>query len=286
MEHAGEGVDSGTNPLETNMRIVHATDLLDDGGIAFEHAVALAHAAGAELTTLHANPSRGQTHRALPAARDLLKRWHRGAPHIEHHRLTPDVCDDPVDTLLDAFNAIDPDLLVVGAHRRTGLRAMFKESVATAIARNVTVPILLLPIGEHGFVDSELGQVALDTVVIPVGDEEAATRALSTLASLLDSFGVENVDVHLLSVDGAMTLDGLELPATNRMTVTLTERAGPLEAAINHYADEVSAALIVMATRQQDSVLDFFMGTHTERVVQHAGCPVLCVPLTGGNTQV
>lgn len=261
-------------------RIVHATDLLPDGGIAFEHAVALARDAGAELATLYANPSMGQTDRALPSATALLQRWDEADSAVAHHRRTHEPLADPVDSLLDAFISIRPDLLIVGTRQPTGDKAPVRASVAATIARKVTVPTLLIPIGERGFVDPATGKLSLDPVVVPVGDTAAANCALTTLAGLLESLRVAHVEVHLLSVNGAVTRESLDLAANDRMTMVFAERQGPLEETINQYADDTRAGLIVMATRQQDSTAHSALGTRTEQVVLHAGCPVLSIPIS------
>lgn len=259
--------------------IAHATDLLPDGGIAFEHAVALARDGGAKLITLYANPQSGETTRSIPAAPELLARWHQEDCEVAHDRRTHDCCDDPVDTLLDAMREIVPDLLVIGTHRRTGVSRLLQSSVSTSVALNASVPTLLLPIGEHGFVDSDSGAVHLDRIVVPVGSEEDAGRSLEVVVGMLEELELSDVEVHLLCVGDATILDSYNPPATERATFIKVHREGRLEPTINHYADEVRADLIAMATRQQDSVLDFFVGTHTEKVVHRAARAVMSVPI-------
>lgn len=260
--------------------IAHATDLLPDGGIAFEHAVALARDGGANLITLYANPQTGQTARSIPAAPELLARWHQEDRQVTHDRRTHECCDDPVDTLLDAMREIVPDLLVIGTHRRSGVSRLFKSSVSTSVALNASVPTLLLPIGEHGFVDAASGAIHLRRIVVPVGSEEAAERSLGVVMGILEHLELSAVEVHLLCVGDSEALEALPTPATERAAFIKVHREGDLEATINQYAGEVQADLIAMATRQQDSVLDFFVGTHTEQVVSHAVRAVLSVPMT------
>jgi nucleotide-binding universal stress UspA family protein len=50
-----------------------------------------------------------------------------------------------------------------------------------------------------------------------------------------------------------------------------------LEDAILSRAANMS--LVVMATRGHDSVLDVLRGSHTDRVLHRAHCPVLSVPV-------
>jgi len=51
---------------------------------------------------------------------------------------------------------------------------------------------------------------------------------------------------------------------------------GPIIETILDEAD--GAGLIVMPTRKRDSLLDMLRGSHTERVMRQAPCPVLAIP--------
>jgi nucleotide-binding universal stress UspA family protein len=51
--------------------------------------------------------------------------------------------------------------------------------------------------------------------------------------------------------------------------------SGAIANRIVQVAGEERADVIVMATRGHDSLGDRLLGTHTERVVRHAPCPVL-----------
>ncbi len=262
--------------------IAHATDLAADGGIAFAHGVALARDGGCTLVSLHANPTAGVAARDLPTAEALQAAWAaEGGPApaaVVHERRTHDCCEDPVDTLLDAMRTLQPDLLVVGTHRISSLGRLFKGSVSEALALNSVCPTLFLPIGEGGFVSAQ-GINTLARVLIPIGDEAAAARAIETVTRLAERCDVAHLDVHLLHVGAGDPIAALALPEAPRWTWHRRAAEGPLTRAIGAAADAVGAQLVVMATQGHDGVLDFLTGSHTEQVIRHSHCPVLSVPI-------
>ena len=255
--------------------IVYTTDL-DDGGLAFEHSLALARAAGTELVSLHAGGDLGALARMPDSAR-VLARWGAEVNAVAYRKFVHDCCEDPVESVLDALRSLDPALVVASTHRRGVLARFFAGSRAEAIAHNVTVPMLLLPDGARGFVSPRDGSIALPRIVVPIGqaaDSAAAVRAAVWLADLAH---VETTELVLLHV-GAEPAPAVPIPARRGLTVRRqTVDAPALEEAIVDAA--ATAAMIVMATRGHDSVADVLLGSHTDRVLHHATCPLLSVAL-------
>ena len=233
------------------MRIAYATDLTGADATAFVHATALAVASGAQLVTIHGNPDRA-TPAALPDAAALARRWGRT---VSQDRRCHDCCDDVADTVLDALADLQPDLVIVGGHGRHGLSALVHGSVGQTIARNLDVPVLVVPNGCRGFVDVATGAIDLGRIVVPAGnddDERRGRDAARTLITLADA--------------GDAALEIVHVADTARIEQTI------LELAAAH-----RACVIVMPTRGHDSVGDVVLGSHTERVIREAACPVLSV---------
>lgn len=249
------------------MLIAHATDLSGDDGAAFVHASALAAASAARLVTVHGNAPASEAGR-LPDAQPLAARWGRT---IWHDRHCHECCDDVSDTVLDAMKTLAPDLVVLGTHARHGLAALFHGSVGEAIARNVTVPALVVPNKTAGFVDASTGAIDLRRILIPAGTLADATRGIAAARQLLAAIGVADAELELVHV-------GVDDPPLAALGVRVTRASGPLEDAILATARAHQACLIVMPTRGHDQVGDVLRGSHTERVLRDATCPVLAVP--------
>lgn len=240
-----------------------------------EHAVALAARAGAQLVSVHAGKDPTATERMLDAA-SILEGWGLPAASVEHDKVVYDCCDDPVDTLLDWLRRNEPDLVIAATHQRKGVVRVLFESRAEAIAENVRIPTLLVPIEGRGFVGAH-GDIDLKRVVLPVGDTEAGALALERIAWLVDLARVDDVEVILLHVGPRGTRPDLALPDHPRIRFTRIDDQGPLEDVIAARASDASA--IVMATRGHDSFGDMMRGSHTERVLRKVSCPVLSVPI-------
>jgi nucleotide-binding universal stress UspA family protein len=255
--------------------IAHATDLRPEGGVAFAHSVALARDAGARLISLHANPKADG--RPMPDAAPLLERWAPDAPAIEHHKITHECCDEPVDTLLDALRRVDADLLVVGTQQWTGLGRALHESVAEAVAGQGKVPTLVLPIGKSGFVDDD-GRLNLKRVLLPIGDQQEAETAFKAITCLFDRLGLSDLDIHLLRV-GDDALDTIQPPRRTGIRWHKERRDGNVIDQIMRTCVELRCDLVVMASRGQDGFLDLFRGSQTQRLIRSIDRALLAVPV-------
>ena len=249
------------------MVIAHATDLTGDDAAAFIHASALAAASTSRLVTVHGNAA-PDTASQLPDATELAIRWTRT---IDHVRVCHEYCDEVEDTVIDAIHKLKPGLVVLGTHARHGLRALVHASVGEAIARNLTVPALIVPNQSRGFVDAATGAIDLHRILIPAGNVTQAQRGLAAARSLLALAGVANAELEIVHVGG-------DDPAIAELGVSVMRVSGDLETAIVGAAKERRACLIVMPTRGHDSVGDVLLGSHTEHVIRDAECPVLSVP--------
>lgn len=255
--------------------IAHASVPTAEDRAPFEHGLSLAARAGARLLSVHANDDPAVEAEMLDAA-DVLRRWGRDPASVEHVKTVHNCCDDPVDTLLDALRSAEPDLVVAATHQRTGVIRVLFESRAEAIAENVAVPTLLVPLEGRGFVD-ERGEPDLRRLVVPIGDADAARVAIERAAWLVDLARAEDVEVILLFVGEAGAEPAIEPPSHPRIRWTSRTVPGELTDAIAQVADDACA--VVMATRGHDSVGDMMLGSHTERVLRVVRCPLLSVPI-------
>jgi nucleotide-binding universal stress UspA family protein len=255
--------------------IVHATDLIHDDSRAFEHGIALARAAKAKLISLHANAPEEAAAAMSDAARVLIA-WGDEPDAVEFERKVHNCCDDPVDTILDAIRKVEPDLVIASTHQRSALARFLGGSAAEAIAHNAKSPTLLLPVEARGFVAGENGALDLHRILVPIGDEAEAARAVASAAWIAEIAGVETVEFVLLHV-GEPTEPSLE-PLTSKPGWTarcINVQGTDIEKAI--VTNAVDACLIVMATRGHDTVSDVLRGSHTDRVLHKTHCPVLSV---------
>jgi nucleotide-binding universal stress UspA family protein len=257
--------------------IAHASVPTDEDRAPFEHGLALAERAGARLLSVHANHGTVSDTLMLDAG-DVLRRWGHDESAVEHEKLVHTCCEDPIDTLLDALRRAEPDLVVAATHQRKGLIRVLFESRAEAIAENVKVPTLLVPLEGRGFV-TERGGLDLRRLVIPVGDSVAAKVAIERAGWFVDLARAEDVEVELLYVGEPGTEPDLRLPDHPHIRWTRTTKQGELEEVVADAAKDACA--VIMATRGHDSLGDMVRGSHTERVLRRVKCPLLSVHVPG-----
>jgi nucleotide-binding universal stress UspA family protein len=246
--------------------IAHATDRSGEDEAAFVHACALAAASGASLVTIHAGAP-GSRALQLPDAAPLAARW--GRP-IAHRRVSHECCDDVTDTLLDAIRGLAPQLVVVGTHARHGLAAFARDSIGAAVARNVEMPVLIVPNDAAGVVDAATGAITLRELVVPAGSRAEAQRGIAAARSFAALVGLASLPIEVVHA-GTDELSGSELD------VPIANVAGPIEAAIIGVARARPGAAIVMLTQGHDGLRDVLVGSHTEHVIRDARLPVLSV---------
>lgn len=253
-------------PLRT---VAWTTALRTDEGPALTTATALAVAAAARLVTVHATvgPLRGE----LPQPERLATSW--GA-QLQHATFVHECCDDATDTLLDALRRVEPDLIVTGTHGRSALAHLFTGSIPEALARNVAVPTLFVPLGGVGLAN-DAGAFQLSNVVVPIDDEASANAALAAAEWLARALGGRELAVLLLHHGSAPNLSD-RFPG---LKLTARQVPGDLGEAAVELASALGSCAIVMGAREHDGLLDGLLGSPTEQVVRHAHCPVLSVPL-------
>lgn len=280
-------------PIADELTIAHATDLHPDGGIAFAHSVALASKGKGSLYSLHAEGPKTDSDavRRMPEASELLDTWHEQGASLklddtEYHKVLHSCCEDPVDTLLDAMSDILPNLLVVGKHSTKGMFNFLHNSVAESLALNADIPTLFLPIGGRGFVSPDTGDIHLKRILVPVEDEHSMLPVYEVTEHLLERLEIDDVEIVLLHVGGREDeLDSVLTPEGRPgWKVSRVERSGNLAVEIAACAEEMDVDLVAMGTHGQDSIADFFRGSNTQQVVRSASCPVLWVPIDGGQT--
>lgn len=248
------------------MLIAHATDLTGEDASAFLHAAALAGIAGARLVTVYAGPDGAAP---APDASELAARWGRA---IDHEFRRVECCDDVADTVIEALRELRPALVVVGTHARHGLAALLHGSVGEAVARNLDVPALVVPNHGRGFVDPRTGAIDLHHIVIPSGSAADARRGIAAARDLLAMAADRSATLELVHV-GAVD------PEIERLGVAVTRVEGALEETLVEVVRSHRACIVVMPTRGHDGAGDVVHGSHTERVIRDAQCPVLSVPL-------
>ena len=282
--------------------ILFPSDLTPASERAFEHAALLAERLGARITLYHvvqghvasdagARPDR-RAEVVRRAEREAHDRLERQASGLSSPRELLVERDDSVHrALLRTLLKRKPDLTVMSTHGRGRLAQLFLGSVAETALNGARASLLLVREPDHG--------VALPyrRILVPTDMSMLSGRAFPMASLLARAFGAEVIGLHVAAPplgDRAFGTSGVTyevergVPTEKAMCEFLgSEFAGVkvlprvlmgsawdriLETAKRERAD-----LIVMSTHGHDSLADRLIGSHTERVVRHASCPVLVV---------
>jgi nucleotide-binding universal stress UspA family protein len=189
---------------------------------------------------------------------------------------------------------IQPDLIVVGMHGRTGLSWLLAGSVATSIMRRAQCPVLALhrPERPHKAED-------IRVILHPTDFSEGCEASLRVARALARDLGARLVLFHVVPygfyanemtvpVDPGVyrealdeerqLIDGPDL----KYPVEVRMARGDAAEEILRTAAELDCGLIVMGTHGRTGLSRLLMGSVTEYVVPRADCPVLAVKTPRG----
>jgi nucleotide-binding universal stress UspA family protein len=228
------------------------------------------------------------------AMRTFLGPAVRGVPSELLLREGPDVREE----ILATADAVRADLIVMGSHGRTGVRHLLLGSVADAVLRRASAPVLIVP--PHA--DEAHVAVPFKQIVCPVDFSPTSLFAVKFAMTLAQEDDAEITLVH--SVDLAPALTDYEFPAPldieavntaaradalQRLRDLVPERAreyctvhteaveGRPHRAVLRLAAERHADLIVMGAHGRNAIDRLVFGSNTYAVIRDAACPVLAV---------
>ncbi len=193
----------------------------------------------------------------------------------------------------DAWNA---DLVVVASRGRTGLPRALLGSVAERVVRHAGKPVLVARSGPAGgpiVVATDLSEKSVPVVRVAGEESQRSKKPLLVLYALEV---MSHPFAHAAGLPFGMTWQTLDLEtqkavreageealsaACDLAGVTCEHRVleGHPAAAVVAEADARAASLIVVATHGRTGLSRMALGSVAERIVRHAACSVLVVPL-------
>jgi nucleotide-binding universal stress UspA family protein len=254
--------------------------------VAFLHALRLCLDTRSSLDLLHVKDhAQDDAWESFPHVREVLVRWGllgaQATPadieaklgvrvskiEINHH--------DAISGISEFILTHRADLLVIATHGRQGFNRWLHGSVSQEIAKRTHVPTLLIGPDSGGFVEAQTGQMQLRRILLPVTPTPSPARALELLSALLSPVGVTRDKFELMHVAESAADALYEAGEAGKI-----ERfAGPVVETILRVAEERKVDLIAMPTAGRHGILDALKGSTTSRVLAHARCPVLALPL-------
>ncbi|MGH7809409.1 MAG: universal stress protein [Candidatus Binatia bacterium] len=206
----------------------------------------------------------------------------------------------PADAIIERAAADKGTLIAMATHGRSGVNRWVMGSVAEKVLRGSESTMFLVRADEES---AAKGTAMIRSIVVPLDGSELAESVLPSVVEIAKSLDLEVILCRVYEL-AASAYYGSEdyLPNYDEMLVNLkkevedylTDKAGALKQAglarvswiamagsgadeIVRYSHEHPDALIAMCTHGRSGVRRWVLGSVTERVVRHAGDPVLVV---------
>lgn len=207
--------------------------------------------------------------------------------------------DDTVEGIILEADFRQADMIVMATHGRSGLGRWIYGSVAEAVLRRTTVPVMLIPAWLPEAGETPLG--VKPKVLVPLDGSAFAEEALAPATTLAAALGGELMLVHAISpfeqvmtpevtlpsyteeaqareeVARAYLNDLVKRSAASGVTVNVDIRMGLPPDAIAAAARENNATLVVMATHGRTGVRRLLMGSVADATLRRSELPILFV---------
>ena len=263
--------------------IVHPSDFSDASRTAFAHALKAALIAKSKLTLIHVTKDDERDWTEFPGVRDTLEAWGILPPASSQKAVLDlgiDVAKiigrgpDPVEGVLSYLEEHSADIIVL-ATRHHGFDWLH-QSISEPVARKSRAMTLFVPAEGRGFISPADGSVSLRNILIPVAETPTPGPAIAGAARVVRQLKAEEGTVTLLHVgEEEPPVATPQVPGWKWRTALKTGNATDVTL---ETAKEIEADLIVMSTDGRSGFLDTLRGSHSERVLRRAPCPVLAIP--------
>jgi nucleotide-binding universal stress UspA family protein len=282
MTTASNSSDSTAPIIRT---VLHPSDFSEASLVAFAHALKVALISKSNLVLIHVSDTDEADGANFPRVRETLERWKvlpAGSARSAVVELGIDVAKvigcgpDPVEGVLGFIEQRGADLIVLATHHH-GLDWLHK-SVSEPVARESREMTLFVPASTRGFVSLSDGSVSLRKVVIPIAATPRPEPAIAGAARVIEQLQCEKGEFTVLHVGENGSTPSFVLPQVAGWTWRTVTKQGNVIETILETSRQADADLILMCTNGRSGFLDALRGSHSERVLRHAPCPLLAIP--------
>ena len=268
--------------------ILHPSDFSAASELAFVHALKVALITKSQLTVMHVSPSMTAEWTDFPGVRETLTRWGllpQNSPRSAVPALGIDVRKvvthdhDPVKSVLAFVERHPTDLIVLATHQHEGRSRWLRRSVAEPVARQAGQMTLFIPHGVEGFVSRQDGTVSLQNILIPIAPTPRAQPAIEAAVRLVRRLQCPTGTFTTLFVGTPGDAPAVRCPTVPGWQWNCIVQSGDVIDGIVQMASYMAANLIVMSTDGRNGFLDVLRGSHSERVLRWAPCPLLTIPV-------
>lgn len=280
------------------MKILAATDFSMRSNRALRQAALLAQSDDSLLFMVHVvdNDQPDDLVRMEQREAERILREQMGAmPEIRWTHARPMViAGDPFDGILQAAAEIQPDLIVMGSHRKQLLRDIFIGTTVERVIRKAALPVLMV---------NHEAQRRYERILAPTDMSDISANALHAARSIgLLGDGATLVHAFTAVAKGKMSVAGVDRDsiadyiegerrqASNELAVFLiandlqgsqwrlrVEDGSPMEI-ISRAVTDIEPDLMVMGTHGRSRLIKALIGSTTEEALRSLNVDILVVP--------
>ncbi|HEY5931963.1 MAG TPA: universal stress protein [Nitrospira sp.] len=280
--------DSLDIPILRN--IFHPSDFTPASEAAFAHALRVALMAQANLTILHVSSDRDVEWMEFPGVRAVLERWGLLPMNSQrsdvaklgiHVKKVQEIHQDPIESITSYLTTHATDLVVLAADQSKSGLPWLSESVAVPVALESRQMTLFIPKDAAGFVSLHDGSISLRNILIPVASTPPGQAALQAAVRMAYRLNCPTGVFTVLYVGEEGDMPDFHCPDMPGWRWDTVIKQGDVVDAICGTAEEIKTDLIAMTTEGRHGFLDALRGSHSERVLHKASCPLLVIPAGG-----
>ena len=202
------------------------------------------------------------------------------------------VCEgDPSDTLVKIAQAKKADLIVIGTHGRSGIKKFLMGSVTSGVIASSTCDVLVVKKADSDwsgryssillpFDGSGPGRKALEQACrISIMDGSAVTvlYVVPRYEEMIEFFRSSVIQESLMKEAQKITALAVDLALEKGVNVKVVIEDGDVISRISETAVREKNDLIIMGSHGWGGVNKAYIGSTTERLIMHAGSPILVV---------
>lgn len=191
---------------------------------------------------------------------------------------------DPAQAILQAYDEMEYDLIVMGTHGYSGFKHWMLGSVAEKVLHMSKVPVFTVRQKINGFIETKdpEAQPEINKILCPCNLTPSAAIALQTAASLAQRFDARLSVLYSSEAKTASEEERLktwvEKTLQHDTSVETLIRHGETSDQIITAADQLESDLIIIGVCHRPIGKGTVVGRTSESVARHAPVPVLAVP--------
>lgn len=180
----------------------------------------------------------------------------------------------PYKYIVDEAEKRKVEMIIMGRHGRTGITRLMMGSVTAKTIGNAPCNVMVIP---------RFARITFEKILVPtdgsifsdLASREAISIAKRTKSSLI-VLSVAKKDENLPVAEASVNMVKEVAKKEGIKFEGLTLKGEPYEVIVDT-ADKQKAGFIVIGSHGRSGIEKLLMGSVTERVIGHAGCPVLVI---------